>query len=68
MRFFDVIEKIDSSGTIPDVAELEQLLDQEHVSSTGDVDCRLQVMTMHKSKGLQFDHVILHGLGRSPRS
>ena len=28
----------------------------------------LQVMTMHKSKGLQFDHVVLYGLGRTART
>jgi ATP-dependent exoDNAse (exonuclease V) beta subunit len=50
---------------LPDVAALESALDYEHVSS--EKDARLQVMTMHRAKGLQFDHVILHGLGRVPR-
>ena len=31
-------------------------------------DDRLQVMTIHKAKGLEFDWVIVPGLGRSPRS
>jgi ATP-dependent exoDNAse (exonuclease V) beta subunit len=48
-----------------DIAELEATLDAEHVSSHG--DARLQVMTMHRAKGLQFDHVLLYGLGRVPR-
>jgi len=64
-RYLDVIEKIEVAGTLPDVAELEAALDTEHVSS--DVDARLQVMTMHRAKGLQFDHVLLYGIGRVPR-
>lgn len=67
-QYFEVLEKIETAGTLADVAELESLLDQERVSSAGDSSCRLQIMTMHKSKGLQFDHVFLPGLGRGTRS
>jgi len=65
-RYLDVIQKLEVAGTLPDVAVLEDALDAEHVSSG--VDARLQVMTMHRAKGLQFDHVLLFGLGRVPRS
>jgi ATP-dependent exoDNAse (exonuclease V) beta subunit len=64
-RFLDVVGSLEVAGTLPDVAALESALDYEHVSS--EKDARLQVMTMHRAKGLQFDHVILHGLGRVPR-
>jgi len=64
-RYLDVIEKLEVAGSLADVAELEAALDLEHVSS--DVEARLQVMTMHRAKGLQFDHVLLFGLGRIPR-
>ena len=63
-RYLDVIESIEVAGTIPDIARLEEILDYEHVSS--DSAARLQVMTMHRAKGLQFDHILLYGLGRSP--
>ena len=63
-RFLDVIEKIELAGSLADVRDLEQMLERERVSSKPDPDCRLQIMTMHKAKGLQFDHVVLHGLGR----
>ena len=36
------------------------------ISSGG--DNRLQIMTMHKAKGLQFDHVVLPSLGRYAKS
>ncbi len=65
-RYLDVISKMEVAGSIPDVADLEAALDTEHVSS--DISARLQVMTMHRAKGLQFDHVLLTGLGRVPRS
>jgi ATP-dependent helicase/nuclease subunit A len=64
-HFLDVIERLEVAGDLPDVGELEAVLDTEHVSSN--VDARLQVMTMHRAKGLQFDHVMLFGLGRIPR-
>jgi ATP-dependent helicase/nuclease subunit A len=67
-QYLDVLEKIESSGTLTDVSELESLLDQERVSSSAGGDCNLQIMTMHKSKGLQFDHVFVYGLGRGTRA
>jgi ATP-dependent exoDNAse (exonuclease V) beta subunit len=64
-RLLDVIGRIERAGTLDDVAELEAELDQERVSSNG--PGRVSVMTMHKAKGLQFDHVVLYGLGRRSR-
>lgn len=63
-RFLDVLERLEQGGTLADVARLEAALDQEHVSSEG--NARLHVMTMHKAKGLEFDHVLLYGLGHTP--
>ena len=64
-RYLDVLSSLEVGGTLADVAELQKQLDTEHVSTN--VAARLQVMTMHKAKGLQFDHVLLHGLGRYPK-
>ena len=63
-RYLDVLERLEDGGTLADVARLEAALDHEHVSSEG--SARLQIMTMHKAKGLQFDHVLLYGLGHAP--
>ena len=64
-RYLDVLGKLEIAGTLHDVAELEAQLDLERVSNNS--SARLQVMTMHRAKGLQFDHVLLYGLGRTPR-
>jgi len=37
-------------------------------AASGDGDAQVQVMTLHKSKGLEFDTVILPSLDRKPRS
>ncbi|HSG98097.1 MAG TPA: UvrD-helicase domain-containing protein [Woeseiaceae bacterium] len=63
-RFLDIVEAHETGGTLPDVARLESNLDDEKVSSSR--RSRVQVMTMHKAKGLEFDHVVLYGLGRKP--
>ncbi|MEX2496268.1 MAG: UvrD-helicase domain-containing protein [Woeseia sp.] len=67
-RYFDLLEGLDVAGTLYDVAELESRLDQERVSGRDSADCPLHVMTMHKAKGLQFDHVVIYGLGRASRT
>lgn len=66
-RYFSALEKIEVAGSLQDARELEQRLDDERVSSPASPSCRVQVMTMHKAKGLQFDHVVLPGLGRATR-
>ncbi len=64
-RYLAVLASLEVGGTLPDFVELQDQLDSEHVSTNE--SARLQIMTMHKAKGLQFDHVLLHGLGRYPR-
>lgn len=64
-RYLEILRSLEIGGTLADVVELQEQLDDEHVSTVG--SARLQIMTMHKAKGLQFDHVLLHGLGRPPR-
>ncbi len=64
-RYLDVLDRHERGGTLDDVAALESMLDQQRVSS--DATARLQIMTMHRAKGLEFEHVLLYGLGRIPR-
>ena len=63
-RYFDVLAKHEQHGSLNDVAALESMLDLERVSTSG--GARVQIMTMHKAKGLEFEHVMLYGLGRLP--
>lgn len=49
-------------------ASLARLFAAADSQANGQADSGLQVMTIHRAKGLEFDHVIVPGLGRIPAS
>jgi ATP-dependent helicase/nuclease subunit A len=66
--YFGRLEEIERAGDLADVARLESLLGSLYGSATPDCDAvAIEVMTVHKAKGLEFDVVILPGLDRTPR-
>ncbi|MEO0423704.1 MAG: UvrD-helicase domain-containing protein [Pseudomonadota bacterium] len=66
-RYFDLLDQVDRTGRLRDLAPLERGLAALYAEPDPRADGRLQVMTMHKSKGLEFDVVVIPGLGATPR-
>ena len=64
--YTDIIEEIESDSSLKDVSRIEDILDYYRVSNMSDNDTRVKVMTIHKAKGLEFDHVIIPFLARKP--
>ena len=65
--FLDHLEAHERAGTLADLADFEDSLQKLYALPDLQASEALQVMTIHKAKGLEFDHVILPGLGRAPR-
>lgn len=64
--FFELLTTLEQGGTINDVDVLSENIEKLYAKPDSKADDSLQIMTIHKSKGLEFDHVILPGLGRKP--
>jgi ATP-dependent exoDNAse (exonuclease V) beta subunit len=66
--FLDALAEAEEAGGIPDRAAFEAriaslwALPDVHAGAND-----VQIMTIHKAKGLEFDHVIVPGLGQPPR-
>ena len=61
--FLDHLEQAEVAGALPDCAAFEEGLAKLYAPPDEEGDPRLQVMTIHKAKGLEFDTVIVPGLG-----
>jgi ATP-dependent helicase/nuclease subunit A len=66
--FFDLLEEVGQAGDVSDFKLLAQRVTDLFANPEGGVDCTLELMTIHKAKGLEFDTVILPGLGKRARS
>ncbi|OEU71360.1 MAG: hypothetical protein BA864_04995 [Desulfuromonadales bacterium C00003093] len=62
---FGLLESLEQGGDLSSFDLLEQGLNRLFAAPDVDADGKLQVMTIHKAKGLQFGTVILPGLGKS---
>ena len=66
--YFEYLESHDQAGEIRDRLAFAEGLAKLYALPDVAADERLQIMTIHKAKGLEFDVVIVPGLGRPPRS
>ena len=67
--FLDELERLEDAGEV-DLAALEDKIDRR-LYAQADVKApkdAVEIMTIHRSKGLEFDTVIVPGLDRLPRS
>jgi len=65
--FLALLEELEQGGDVADFAELERRMQALYALPDARADAHLQVMTIHKAKGLEFDVVIVPGLGYRTR-
>ena len=67
-RYLDLLEVWQGAGTVKDWTGFQEAVDKLYAAPSSPLGenngSLIQIMTIHKSKGLEFDHVILPGLTR----
>jgi ATP-dependent exoDNAse (exonuclease V) beta subunit len=63
--FLERLDRAERAGDLDDPAALEDLIADLFAAPDAAADERLQVMTVHRAKGLEWDVVIVAGLGRA---
>lgn len=66
--YFQLLEELTDESSEIDLQKLNEQVNAMYALPDVEADGTLQLITMHKAKGLEFDNVILPGLGRLPRS
>ncbi|MEJ2213057.1 MAG: UvrD-helicase domain-containing protein [Gammaproteobacteria bacterium] len=67
-RYLELVSQQEKGGRLDDLTVFNEALEQLYAPADSQSDGRLQIMTIHKSKGLEFDNVILPGLGKTSKS
>ena len=65
--YLDLLDKLEEGGDITDSARLAEQVNKLYAQPDVNAGGELELMTIHKAKGLEFDTVILPGLGSPPR-
>jgi ATP-dependent exoDNAse (exonuclease V) beta subunit len=65
--FLGLLDELERGGDLPDFAELDEHIAKLYALPDPVAAPTLQVMTIHKAKGLEFDIVVLPGLGYAPQ-
>jgi ATP-dependent exoDNAse (exonuclease V) beta subunit len=65
--FLQLLEQAEQEGLGLDTQWLSRRLEKQYMNA-GEPGARVQVMTLHKAKGLEFDLVIMPQLARPPRA
>ncbi|MBK8957887.1 MAG: UvrD-helicase domain-containing protein [Proteobacteria bacterium] len=66
--YLDLLEALHREDAPLAVERLTEQLSTRYSSPPAAADSRLQVMTIHRAKGLEFDYVLVPGCGRKPRA
>jgi len=65
--YLDLLDELEEGGDITDSARLVEQVSELYAQPDVTAGDELELMTIHKAKGLEFDTVILPGLGSPPR-
>jgi len=66
-QFFALLAAAERNGDLDDPAQLHSALEGAQPQADPPREKGIEIMTMHRAKGLEFDTVVLLGLGREPR-
>ncbi len=65
---FSLLDGLDRGGDLESFELLDRGLEKLFAEPNSSFNIQVQIMTIHKAKGLEFDTVIIPGLGKKPRN